>query len=333
MPKIQNFILTSILLISLISCQDNDKPYKYQKNRAQQVQLSVPQFNQDSAYFFIERQVNFGPRVPNTPAHDSCARWLEGKLGQYTSTVVVQRAEIRAFDGTILKMKNVIGSFNPEVNKRILLCAHWDSRPFADQDIVDKDKPILGANDGGSGVGVLLEVARLLKNNPLNIGIDIIFFDTEDYGQPHKSRYIPMNDTWCLGSQYWAKHPHKKSYYADYGILLDMVGAEEAIFNMEETSMTYAPSVVRKVWSIAADLGYSDYFRFERTYPVTDDHLYINKLIHIPTINIIQYDHTTSTRFGSYWHTHQDNMDIISRQTLKAVGQTIVAVIYGEKSV
>ena len=294
--------------------------------------INIPDFNSDSAYSFIEKQVGFGPRIPNSAAHLKCADYLASKLKIYSKNVIVQETKVKTFDGNIINIKNIIASFNPETNNRIFIASHWDSRPFADNDPDKKNhnKPIDGANDGASGVGIIIEIARLLNTNNPTIGIDFILFDAEDYGQPDISNFPKHEDTWCLGSQYWANNPHKSDYYAKYGILLDMVGAENATFTMEETSMEYAPDIMKKVWDIAVRTGYSDYFLFSKTGGVTDDHLYINKIAKIPTIDIIHRDSSTPTGFYKYWHTLKDDMEGINKNTLKVVGQTLLYVIYEE---
>lgn len=302
---------------------------------------SIPDFDADSAYIFTEKQVLFGPRVPNSNSHDLCAKWLEEKLKSYTQYVFVQQGEVKSFDNKTLKIKNIIASFNPENRNRILFCAHWDSRPFADQDEINMDKPIPGANDGASGVAVLLEIARNLNVQLSAIGVDIVLFDAEDYGQPENSPISPKQDTWCLGSQYWSKklkQPnaiplapfYKGDYSPIYGILLDMVGAKYATFGMEGFSNRIAPSVVKKVWYVAEQIGYSNYFVFKETPNITDDHYYINTIAGIPCIDIIQYDETSSSGFYVNWHTHRDNMEGIDRNTLKAVGQTLLKIIFDE---
>ena len=229
------------------------------------------------------------------------------KLNSFGLQVTTQTGVATAFDGTKLNFTNIIATYKPEDKSRILLCAHWDTRPFADQDKIQPNTPILGANDGGSGVGVLLEIARLLQSGDLKKGIDIIFFDVEDYGKSQ------VNDSYCLGSQYWSKNKHIKNYQPQFGILLDMVGAKNATFTMEGYSMMYAPHIVKRIWKNAAQIGYSDYFLFKRTSPMIDDHYYINQLGGIPCIDIIQHDPSTLSGFGAYWHTHDDNMSIISK--------------------
>ncbi|TAJ14868.1 M28 family peptidase [Marinilabiliaceae bacterium JC017] len=295
--------------------------------------IATPIFNGDSAYHYVDAQVAFGPRVPNTEKHAACANYLASQLKRFGAHVIVQEAPVIAFDGTTLNAKNIIGQFNPEQKKRILLFAHWDTRPFADHDPdpAKRNTPILGANDGASGVGVLLEIARQLGKTDHHLGIDIIFFDAEDYGTPDHKNMPYKEDTWCLGSQYWAKNPHTPNYRAKYGILLDMVGARDALFYKERYSMQYAPNIVEKVWNTAADIGYLRHFSYDLGGQITDDHVYVATIRNIPCIDIIQHDPMSETSFGTYWHTHDDTMENIDKNTLKAVGQTVLEVIYSEK--
>ena len=326
------FILLVIISCFIFSCktEKKEKPESPVETPPQKTVI-VPEFNADSAYAFIEKQVAFGPRVPNTAAHVAAGDYFIKKFKSYNAEVMVQPANVRAFDGTILKIRNIIASYNTDMEYRVLLCAHWDTRPFADQDTVRINKPIAGANDGGSGVGVLLEIARQLSEELPNVGVDIILFDGEDYGQPENSNFPYVEDSYCLGSQYWSRTPHKPGYRANYGILLDMVGGKDATFTMEQVSMQYAPFVMEKVWNTAGRIGYGNYFVFQRTGPIVDDHFYINKIARIPTIDIIHYDPTTRSKFFRHWHTHGDDMDIIDRKTLKAVGQTVLTVIFNER--
>ena len=187
---------------------------------------------------------------------------MANELKRFGAEVIVQEADVVAFDKTVLKAKNIIGQFYPEKNNRILLFAHWDSRPFADydKDPANYNTPIDGASDGASGVGILMEIARLIGKTGHNLGVDIIFFDAEDYGQPDHIKLPHAPDSWCLGSQYWAQNPHKKNYYARYGILLDMVGAKGALFHLERHSLQFAPTLTKKIWETAANLGFSSHF-------------------------------------------------------------------------
>jgi len=320
------------LIVSCNSC-------KSQKNTAQPevaepyVKVS-PEFDPDSAYRYVEKQVSYGPRVPNSDAHRACGDYLTAKLTAFGAKVIEQKADIKHYDGSIFHMRNIIGSYRPEKSKRILLFAHWDTRPWADRE-TDPDKqkrPILGADDGASGVGVLLEIARQLQHKPADVGIDIIFFDLEDAGQPaFDTRTLP-GEWWCMGSEYWSKNPHVPAYKAAYGILLDMVGAPDATFMKEGYSVQYAANVVEKIWRTAADLGYGQYFISRNNGYITDDHLPVNKNHRAPAVDIINIKDNTSTGFAAHWHTHDDNMNAIHRSTLKAVGQTVMEVIYLEKA-
>ena len=319
-----------IILFFFISCSQEKRTISVDNQEIISKSLrQVPVFNADTAYNFIQKQVDFGPRVPNSLAHRNCHDFLKKTLRRFGADVVTQKAQVKRYDGLLMQMKNIIGVFNKDADRRILLCAHWDSRFTADNDVDNIDQPILGANDGGSGVGVLLEMARHFQTNPPPIGIDIIFFDTEDQGPPSGT----VNQSphgWCLGSQYWAQNPHVENYFANYGILLDMVGGENAKFTKEGVSRQFASRILDKVWGIAGDIGFANFFTLDKTPPIIDDHLYINNLIHIPTINIVEYDETTHNRFNAHHHKHSDDMDIINHNTLKAVGQTVLEVLYQE---
>jgi hypothetical protein len=327
----------AILLLSAVSLNSCDSADRTEKSEQVAVEeeatVKAPDFNADSAYYFVERQVAFGPRVPNTAEHYKAGDWLIEQLRSYGAEVQVQPFQARAFDGKMLNLRNIIATINPRAAKRVLLAAHWDTRPFADKDVKDQNKPIEGANDGGSGVAVLLEIARTIQaaEQKPGIGIDIILFDGEDYGQPDESDYPYQNDTWCLGSQYWSKNKHVPNYKPQYGILLDMVGAENASFAREGTSMQYARNIVDKVWRAGNKIGYSDYFKYVNAPSITDDHYYVNTVGGIRMIDIIEYNMADpDDYFGPYHHRHTDTMDIISKNTLKAVGQTVLHVLYNE---
>jgi len=320
------FILLTVILFS--GCNR-----AVQSQKTEEKVVNVPQFSADSAYLFTKKQVDFGARVPNTKAHDNCAVYLAAKLKSFGAEVIEQKADLTAFDGTVLKSVNIIGSYNPKAEARILLFSHWDSRPWADHDPKpeNRKKPVLAANDGGSGVGVLLEMARLMGKNQPTVGVDIIFIDSEDYGQPESVGDESSENSWCLGTQYWAKNPHVAGYTARFGILLDMVGAPQATFYREQASDYYAESVVTKVWSQAQSLGFENYFRNQKGGAITDDHIFVNKISGIPSIDIIHYDPNSGSGFGSYWHTTHDTMDMVDKNTLNAVGTTLMHVVYNEK--
>jgi len=317
-----------------LGCENDSKKKKppIRNKTIVQPKIERPAFDADSAYKYVQKQVDFGPRFPNNEAHSKCALYLESKLKSFGLNTNIQLGKANTFNNKKITIKNIIGEYNPAAENRILLFAHWDSRPFADQDAKNLTQPILGANDGASGVGILIEVARQLSIIKPEIGVDIIFFDAEDYGQPSSGMAIEHNsESWCLGSQYWANNPHKENYQAKYGILLDMVGSENAYFTKESISMNYAPSVVDKVWNYAQQLGYGKHFVNAKTFFVgTDDHQYINQIANIPSIDIIHYERSTRN-FHPSWHTHKDNMEVINKATLAAVGEVLLYTIYNEK--
>lgn len=333
MHKVMLSLISISTIMIIIACRGGNRDRTSNIGSITEAGLvEVPLFNEDSAYAFIEMQMAFGPRIPNTESHRQTALWLAETLGRFSDTVFVQRARVRAFDGTILHISNIIASFDPQKRHRIMLCAHWDTRPFADHDpdAANHYLPVPGANDGGSGVGVLLEIARLIAEKRPEAGIDIILFDAEDYGE-HEAVKGRVEDSWGLGSQHWSRHPHLHDYNARYGILLDMVGASGARFKHEGFSMMFAPNVVRKVWATARRLGYDNFFVDQQGGFIIDDHYYVNSIRNLPTINIIHQETGTGHGFFPQWHTLDDTMEFIDRATLKAVGQTVLTVIFEER--
>lgn len=295
-------------------------------NLKEPVSLNVPRFNRDSAYTYIEQQVSFGPRVPGSDAHRANKEWMVKKLRSFGAKVTEQDFKATAYTGEILSGTNIFAQINPQSTQRILLGAHWDSRPIADSPLSQerKEEAILGADDGASGVGVLLEMARLLgSDSSLNLGVDIVLFDLEDYGQS-------QGGGWALGSQYWSANLPYRNNKPEYGILLDMVGAKGARFAKEQYSLQYAPNVVNKIWELAGYMGYSNYFVNQRGGQITDDHFYVNTIAKIPMIDIINQKTNTPTGFGAHWHTHDDDMSVIDKATIRAVGKLLLEVIYRE---
>ena len=328
-----HFYLTIILLLTaFMACSSNNKTVDNTEKKPK-VTENVPGFNADSAYQYIQAQADFGPRVPNTQAHKACGEYLAAQLEKFGAKVYNQYADLVAYDNTILKARNIIGAYNPESRRRVMLCAHWDSRPYADYDADKRNhrKPILGVNHGASGVGVLLEIARQLQQQAPSIGIDIIFFDAEDYGTPYFHKGAYKEHTWCLGSQYWGRIPHEPNYNARYGILLDMVGGKGATFYQEIFSKRTANKQMNDIWNTAHRLGFGSFFPKKEGTEVTDDHVYVYEYRKIPCVDIINYDPHGNTGFGDFWHTMNDNMEIIDRNTLYAVGQTLLDVIYNEQ--
>ena len=297
----------------------------------------APAFNADSAYAFTAKQVAFGPRVPNSKAHIATGNWLVAKLKGYGLKVTEQPFEAMTFDGTNIHARNIIAQYQPQAARRVAIFGHWDTRPFADadKDPKKKNKPMDGASDGASAVAVALEMARVLSQQPDSlapgVGVDFIFFDAEDWGydsptQSEKKNQLDGSDSWCLGSQYWAAHLLPAGYKAEYGVLLDMVGAKNAKFTREKISLNKARSAVDKIWSTASQLGYSDFFVYQDTEEILDDHVYANQA-GVPTLDI--YDHSfAGDIFPAYHHATSDNMSVIDRKSLKAVGQTVLQVLY-----
>jgi hypothetical protein len=317
-----------MLIIAAASCTSVDPGHDTGEDTTPPVpRVKGPEFNADSAFFHLKAQVNFGPRVPGTPAHAQTAEYFIRILKAYGMTVETQSAPSTRLPltGETVALRNVMGKFHPERKDRILLLAHWDTRPYADMDPDTslRKKPFDGADDGASGPAALLEIARLLNEKDPNIGVDILFVDGEDSGTN-----LGPSESWCLGTQYWAQHL-PGDYTARFAILLDMVGGRGAVFPREGTSVDRSPEVVEKVWSAAANLGYGNYFVNTITGPTTDDHLFVNEITGIPAIDIVHYDPVKHDY--AYWHhRHSDNLEIIDVSTLKMVGTVVVDVIYNE---
>lgn len=330
-------VTVCVVLLFLSSCDKCNKGNStIPVEPVKQIVVNAPEFNSDSAYNYTRYQLDFGNREMNSKGHELCGKYLIQEIKKYCDTVYIQKFDVKGFDGVNLKCTNIIGSVNPKATTRILLSSHWDSRPWADQDTKDRDKPILSACDGASGVATLLEVARAIKSSQLkNIGVDIFFNDAEDRGYSSslddiiKPGNYDSESSWCLGSQHWSAHPHVPGYKADFGILLDMAAAKNATFLREANSAFYASWVQDKVWANAQQLGFGNYFSNQNAGPITDDHVYINSIAKIPTVDIIHIDfHSQSGTFGDFWHTHNDNMDVIDKNTLQAVGKTVLYTIY-----
>lgn len=297
---------------------------------AESVKVDIPDFSVDSAYTYTARQVAFGPRVPNTTAHKACRAWLVKKLKSFGAEVEEQVLSEKHHSGKILNGANIIARFNPGNPRRVMLAAHWDTREAADKDEnpAKRKTPADGADDGASGVGILLEIARTFKQKPGNLGLDIVLFDLEDNGKDGDGSG-DTESTWCLGSQYWAKN--KGNYQARFGILLDMVGAKNATFPKEGYSMHYAPEITGKIWSVAQRLGHSRFFVNETGGAITDDHAYVNQ-VGIPMVDIINLGPGPAGTFGFYHHTHDDNMNVIDRETMHAVLETVLTVVFSESA-
>ena len=290
----------------------------------------IPQFSADSAYQFVASQCDFGPRVPGSEAQKACAKWLENELRRHGANVKLQEGEMTAYNGSKLPVINIMGTFNPEAKMHVLLMSHWDSRPFADND-PDPSKrnlAVMGANDGASGVGILLELARLCNEKLPQVGIDIFLTDAEDYGAPDDWKGTHDEKWWALGTQMWCKQAAKEGYRAEYGILLDMVGSANATFYREYNSERFANSFVNEIWQTAARLGYGDLFINQSGGGVTDDHVFVNRMLHIPCVDIIDTRTDSDGTFCPQWHTTSDTMENISRETLGKVGRVLVSLLW-----
>lgn len=292
----------------------------------------------DSLYAYVSAQTSLGPRTPGSDAHSRCAAMLQARLRLAGAEVSTDAGSGTLADGTSIPFVNILGRFNgTDSTRRILLLAHYDTRPWADEDPdqANHNRPIDGANDGASGVAVLLEVARHIAAKTPAVGIDILFTDAEDSGQsaPDNADYataLRYENTWCIGTQHWVRNMPYQVGSADapqYAILVDMVGAPGAVFAKEYFSMRSAPQVVNKVWDAAARRGYGDMFVQRQGNPINDDHIHIIRA-GIPAIDII--DAGRPEGFTPGWHTLADNIDNIDRRTLTAVAQVLLDIIYSE---
>jgi glutaminyl-peptide cyclotransferase len=315
-------LIVLILPLLMLNCgKKKDEP---EKEKFAFQAKTAPTFNSESAWKYLTDQTNFGPRNPNSKAHEKCLVYLKTKLEETSSSVSLQSFRHIGYENEAFEMTNIIASFQPQIGTRILLIAHWDSRPRADRekDPKKQTQPILGANDGASGVAVLLELARLMKNNPPPIGVDILLVDGEDYGKEGNI------DWYFLGARNFVKNKPSK-YFPLYGILLDMVGDKNLRIPMENYSLQSAPDLVKHIWNIAKELNISQFDASNTSY-IQDDHIEIQKGM-IPCIDIIDADlvgNSSSDESRNYWHTLRDTPDRCSKESLKAVGDVLVYFIY-----
>ena len=318
------------LLLLLAGCKQSGPEAPAEAKGVDYTRVEVPTFSADSAYAYVEAQLAFGNRIPGSKGWQQCAEWLTGRMARWCDTVVVQDFQATLWNQSTVPGKNIVASLNPAAEKRILLAAHWDSRSWADHD-PDSDlhrSPVPGANDGASGVAVLMEMARAMSQMPPEgVGVDFLFFDVEDQGAPEWSE-VYDEDTWCKGSQHWVRQRHVPFYTAVYGILFDMVGTQQPRFTKEQISRNYAPGLVAKLWGAAKALGYGDIFVDQNTDPILDDHYYVNRLSGIPMVDIVQNSGTTS--FFQHWHTTTDDLDAVSAESLRLVAEVTMKVLYGD---
>lgn len=322
MTKITFLLLISCIFISCSTKEDpepiREGPYTIQEN------YTAPQFSSDTAYSFIEELITFGPRDPNSKGAGLALNYIVAKLQKYTSKTFLQSFSYPGYDGKILSLNNIIAQFNPEAKNRVFLAAHWDSRPRAerDKDETKRDMPILGVNDGLSGTAILLEIARALKSANPAYGVDIILFDGEDYGREDDL----MN--FCLGAKYFASNK-PQGYSPAFGIVIDMVGDKQAVFYKEPNSVNFAPDITDLVWNTAHKIN-AGKFNDRTGTPIYDDHIPLNQA-GIRTIDIIDADLVggdNSKPGRDYWHTHDDNLNNIGKESLQQVGDVLLNVIY-----
>ena len=317
-----------VLLLLCVSC------VKQQQSSTTNSQLLT--FSADSAYTYIAQQLAFGARVPGTQAHEACGDWLVSELARHGAQVKNQHGTMTNYAGKPQAIRNIVAILEGNTSHAILLCAHWDCRPWSDEEELYENRfePVMGANDGASGVGVILEMVRQLSirksKGEFIPTVQVVFFDCEDMGTPAHFTGSQRDHTWCLGSQYWAQELkiQNSKFKINYGILLDMVGDPSATFPKEYFSMQYAGGYVEQLWRTAQRLGYGRYFVQQATYyPITDDHFYVSTIAGIPCVDIIDYKTNTETGFAEWWHTQHDDIQNINKQTLQAVGETVLTTI------
>jgi len=327
---LKNKFLSICILLSLIvatGCKEEAKPGTVAEEKKP---VKIPLFNADSTFAYLEKQLSFGPRNPGSEGHVTCKDWMVSKFKSLGADVIAQDFTANIYTGDSYPAWNIIAQYNPKHKKRVILSAHWDTRFIGEEDS-DPDmrkKPIPGADDGGTGTAVLIEIARILNENPIDLGVDLILWDAEDQGQ----RGVANDRLWCLGSQYWSRNKHKKNYKAQYGINLDMVGAKNPRFGKELNSQKYARATVDKLWSLAQNMGYGDMFVNDPTGPMTDDHLFVCQIAKIPMLDVINSPVGNKNAFIKEWHTHDDDISKIDKRSLRVVGQVVTAAIYKEST-
>lgn len=304
---------TGLLLLAALACR-SDGQYVPASSGITIDTTGVPGFDADRSFGLLREQVAFGPRVAGTAGHAAQLEWMVGYLRERADTVMKQPF-LHPWEGGSLAMTNVFAQFRPELRDRVLLVAHWDTRPTADMDRDRPDDPIPGANDGASGVAVLLELAHVLSIHSAPIGVDILLVDGEDHGPGEANMY--------LGAKHFGAN-QPAGYRPLYGVLVDMVADADPVFGLEGNSLDYAPEVVDRVWSTAEQIGLGELFVRRRIGHVTDDHVPLNRA-GIRTIDIIDFEYGPGNR---YWHTHEDVVENTAPTGLDAVGRVLLALIW-----
>jgi len=311
------FTIVIVIAGFLFSCKSDVK----KAPEAPLPRAVIPRADADSSFSFIAKQVGFGVRVPGSDGHVKTKDWIVAKMKSYGAEVEVLPFKASFLGQKDLQAYNIVAKINPTHEKRIALFAHWDTRLIAEKDSDPKktNEPILGAVDGGSGVAGLMEIARLIHTNGINLGVDFVFFDAEDQG-------LGDDNNWCIGSQKWSVQVAENENKPALGILLDLIGAQGATYYKEGISVFYAKDLVNKVWALANGMNKGQYFKNDFVGEIMDDHFHVNKIAGIPTIDIIET--LPSGNFAKYHHTHNDNLTAIDKENLAAVIQVVTAVVY-----
>ncbi|MGY8764665.1 MAG: M28 family peptidase [Fidelibacterota bacterium] len=286
-------------------------------------QSNVPRFDEDHAFSYLVAQCDFGPRNPGSDGYYACLDYLITELDQSANEIILQdfSYQERRYNKKY-NLQNIIARFNPDAEFQTVISAHWDTRPWADQEDLrqDRDQPIIGANDGASGVAILLELAKIMGENPPPIGVNLVFFDGEDMGVPGE------NETYCQGSRFFAKNlPIPRPNEA---INLDMVGDKQLVLPIERYSLEYHPKLVRHLWDRAKEMGL-DAFIGRVDYAIYDDHIPLNEIAGIPSIDIIDFKYPNS--YANFWHTMNDIPENCSEESLGQVGDLMVDYIYNRE--
>jgi hypothetical protein len=286
-------------------------------------QSNVPRFDEDHAFSYLVAQCDFGPRNPGSDGYYACLDYLITELDQSANEIILQdfSYQERRYNKQY-NLENIIARFNPDSEFQTVISAHWDTRPWADQEDLrqDRDQPIIGANDGASGVAILLELAKIMGENPPPIGVNLVFFDGEDLGVPGE------NETYCQGSRFFAKNlPIPRP---DEAINLDMVGDKQLVLPIERYSLEYHPELVRHLWDRAKDMGL-DAFIGRVDYAIYDDHIPLNEIAGIPSIDLIDFKYPNS--YANFWHTMNDIPENCSEESLGQVGALMVDYIYNRE--
>ena len=308
-------MLFSLVLCLLVGCKGGDAKEGTAAQKTATTATSTG-FSGSAAYGYAKAQVDFGPRVPGTPAAKKAGDWIIQQMRARADTVIVQSFTYTTADGKKLPLRNILARFRPQLSERVLYLTHWDSRPVSESASTEAEKkmPVPGANDGASGVGMFIALGDVLKRSPPNVGVDLLFTDGEDYGQ-----FGPPEVDVLIGSKYFATHLPSPGYKPLYGVLWDMIGDKDLRIPYEMNSFQQAPEVVSRVWQTAADLGYGDVFVQESGGLITDDH--------IPLLNTgLRVIDVIDLTYAPH-HTPQDTMDKISAKSLAIVGDVATALV------